>query len=84
LPTPVKKHENSSGAHTTSIKAVQAFTAQPVRIAIDDQMRASEIIKLQNVLVGLGKFSAGNVNKSIDDQMLGAKITELQTAANLP
>lgn len=84
MPTPVKKHENSSGAHVTSLKTVQTFLSQTVRLQIDDQMRAPDIIKLQNVLVGLGKFSAGNVNKAIDDQMLGAKITELQTAANLP
>lgn len=84
MPTPVKKHENSTDAHTSSIKAVQTFLGQTARVQIDDQMRAADIIKLQGVLVGLGKFSAGNVNKSIDDQMLGAKITELQTAANLP
>lgn len=84
MPTSVKKHENSSDAHGTSIKTVQSFLAQPVRVHVDDQMRASDIIKLQNVLVGLGKFSAGNVNKSIDDQFLGAKLAEVQTAANLP
>lgn len=84
MPTPVKKHDSGREGHGSSIKAVQSFLGQPVKVAVDDQMRAAEIIKLQQYLVTQGKFSAGNVNKAIDDQMLPAKIAELQIAANLP
>lgn len=85
MPTAVNKHiEPSKSAVTVAVKTLQSYLGQPVKVQIDNQMRAAEIIKLQQYLVTQGKFSAGNVNKSIDDQMLGAKIIELQTAANLP
>lgn len=82
MPVAVNKAVSGKSAQVTAIKTLQAFLGQPVKLYIDHQMRAAEIIRLQNVLVGQGKFSASNVNKSIDDQMLGAKIIELQNAAN--
>lgn len=78
MPTTINKTVHN---HEQALKVLQAYTSQPVKITIDDQMRASEIIKLQQYLVTQSKFSAGNVNKYIDDQMLGAKIIELQNAA---
>lgn len=84
MPVTVNKAVQGKGAQATAIKTLQTFLSRPVKVTIDHQMRAAEIIKLQQYLVTQGKFSAGNVNKQIDDQMLSAKIIELQTAANLP
>ena len=84
MPTAVNKQISGKNAEVTAIKALQSYLGQSVKVYVDHQMRAAEIIKLQQYLVTQGKFSAGNVNKSIDDQMLGAKLIELQNAANLP
>lgn len=84
MPTPVIKPSSGTHGIKDNIKTVQAALSRPVVVRLDDQMRAAEIIKLQQYLVTQGKFSAGNVNKSIDDQMLGAKLKEVQDAANLP
>jgi hypothetical protein len=84
LPVTVNKHISGKAAVTSAVKTLQTFLGRPVSVQIDHQMRAAEIIKLQQYLVTQGKFSAGNVNKSIDDQRIGAKLIELQNAANLP
>lgn len=82
MPVAVHKAVSGKSSQVTAIKTLQSFLGQPVKVAIDHQLRAAEVIKLQQYLVTQGKFSAANVNKSIDDQMLSAKIIELQNAAN--
>jgi hypothetical protein len=82
VPTAVNKAIQGTGA--PALRVLQTYLSRPAPIDLDHQMRAAEVIKMQQYLVTQGKFSAGNVNKSIDDQMLPAKIMELQVAANLP
>lgn len=84
MPVAVNKAINGKSAQISALKTVQSFLGRPVSVAVDNQARAAEIIKLQQYLVTQGKWSAGNVNKSIDDQMLSAKLIEVQNAANLP
>lgn len=84
MPVAVNKAVQGKGAQAAAVKTLQTFLARPVKVDIDHQMRAAEVIKLQQYLVTQGKFNAANVNKTIDDQMLSAKIMELQVAANLP
>lgn len=84
MPVAVNKAINGKSAQISALKTVQSFLGRPVSVAVDNQARAAEIIKLQQYLVTKGKWSAGNVNKSIDDQMLSAKLIEVQNAANLP
>jgi hypothetical protein len=90
LPTPVSKILTHSG-EKQALNVLQTFTSQPVLKEIDDQMRASEIIKLQKFLATQSatnppsnkKFDPAKINTAIDDQLIGAKIIELQNAANL-
>lgn len=85
MPVTVNKHVNGHNAAGSALRAVQAFTGQPVSARADTpDALEREIIKMQAYLVTQGKWSAGNVNKAIDHQMLGAKLAEVQAAANLP
>lgn len=91
MPTTVHKELNSSDHMVAALKTVQAFVGAPVKLAIDDQARAAEIIKLQTFLSTQSatnppsnkKFDPAKINTAIDDQMLAAKLIEVQKAANL-
>lgn len=91
MPTPVHKAIGSSDHISAALKVLQTFTSQPVKTAVDDQARASEIIKLQTFLSTQSatnppsgkKFDPAKINTAICDQDLPAKIIELQNAANL-
>jgi hypothetical protein len=91
MPSQVHKSIGSSDHMTSALKAVQSFTSQTVRVAIDDQMRASEIIKLQTFLSTQSatnppsnkKFDPAKINKDIMDQDLQGRIIDIQNAANL-
>jgi hypothetical protein len=88
--TIVHKTIHGSDQMVVALKTLQVFLGQPVKNNIDDQARASEIIKLQKYLSTQSastpsgfKFDPAKVNTAIDDQMLAAKIIEVQIAANL-
>ena len=91
MPTTVHKNINDNDHLASALKTVQTFTSQPVKLTIDDQARAAEIIKLQTFLSTQSatnppsnkKFDPAKINKAIDDQALPAKLIELQVAANL-
>ncbi len=91
MPTTVHKNVHDNDHVSSALKTVQAFTSQPVKVSIDDQARASEIIKLQTFLSTQSatnppsnkKFDPAKINTAIDDQALPAKIVELEVAANL-
>jgi len=91
MPTTVHKNLHDNDHLISALKTVETFTGQPVKAAIDDQARASEIIRMQTYLSTQSatnppsnkKFDPAKINKAIDDQALPAKIIELQVAANL-
>jgi diacylglycerol kinase family enzyme len=91
MPNTVNKEVNGHPALVAGVKTLQTALAQPVKLQIDDQLRAAEIIKLQTFLSTQNatnppsnkKFDPAKINKSIDDQLLGAKLIELQVASNL-
>jgi hypothetical protein len=91
MPTTVHKSLASSDHMTSALKTVQSFTSQTVRVAIDDQMRAAEIIKLQTFLSTQSatnppsnkKFDPAKINRDIMDQDLQGRIIDVQNAANL-
>lgn len=84
MPTPVNASIQGPAGHVLAIKTLQSYLGQPVRTTTIDHRRAGEVMKLQAVLVGLGKLSSLKVCYDIDDQALSGKIIECQVAANLP
>lgn len=90
MPVTVNASIQGRSAMVSAIKELQTFLARPVKVDIDDQAIAAEVIALQTYLSTVAavpsgfKFPAASINTSIDDQALPAKIIELQVAANLP
>ena len=91
MPVTVNKELRGYSAMVAALNTLQTFLVRPVTPAIDNQMIASEIIKLQTYMSTVvatnppsnKKFDPAKINTSIDDQFLPVRIIEAQTAANI-
>ena len=91
MPVTVNRELNGYSALVGALNTLQVFLGRPVTPAVDNQMIASEIIKLQTYMSTVvatnppsnKKFDPAKINFSIDDQLLAVRLIEAQTAANI-